>query len=117
MYTYTIGGKKGQKITLQESKNRVVVRTRNARKLSDAIFSNDSKEAMEDFNVEMEFPEADITVLKTKEAAPTKSTIRDKARKAFKKEPELRFAGRVLVDIKSKAPVTLHGKSIYQIPG
>ncbi len=105
MYTYTIGGKKGQKITLQESKNRVVVRTRNARKLSNAIFSNASKEAMEDFNVEIEFPEADITILKTKEAAPTKSTTRDKARKAFKKEPELRFAGRVLVDKNSKAPV------------
>jgi subtilisin family serine protease len=105
MYTYTIGGKKGQKITLQESKNRVVVRTRNARKLGDAVFSNEAKEAMKDFTVEMEFPEADITILKTKEAAPTKSTTRDKARKALKKEPELRFAGRVLVDKKSKAPV------------
>lgn len=105
MYTYTIGGKKGQKISLQESKNLVVVRTRNARKLSDAIFSSEAKEAMEDFTVELEYPEADITILKTKEAAPTKSTTRDKARKALKKEPELRFAGRVLVDKKSKAPV------------
>ena len=105
MYTYTIGGKNGQKITLQESKNRVVIRTRNARKLGDAIFSREAKEAMEDFNIELEFPEADITILKTKEAAPTKSTTRDKARKALKKEPELRFAGRVLMDKKSKAPV------------
>jgi subtilisin family serine protease len=112
MYTYTIGGKKGQKITLQESKNRVVVRTRNARKLGDAIFSSEAKEAMEDFNVEMEFPEADITILKTKEAAPTKSTTRDKARKALKKEPELRFAGRVLMDKKSKAPV-LYTENIF----
>ena len=112
MYTYTIGGKNGQKISLQESKNRVVVRTRNARKLGDSIFSSESKEALEDFNIEMEFPEADVTILKTKEAAPTKSTTRDKARKAFKKEPELRFAGRVLVDKKSKMPV-LYTENIF----
>ena len=67
MYSYTIGGKRGKKITLQESNNRVVVRTRNARRLNDAIFSDESKEVLEDFKIEMEFPEADITVLKTKD--------------------------------------------------
>ncbi len=112
MYSYTIGGKRGKKITLQESNNRVVVRTRNARRLNDAIFSNESKEVLEDFNIEMEFPEADITVLKTKEGKKTQKGLRDKARTALKKEPELRFAGRVLVDTESKKPV-LYTENIF----
>jgi subtilisin family serine protease len=112
MYSYTIGGKKGKKIDLQESKDRVAVRTKNARKLNDSIFFNESKEALQDFNIEMEFPEADVTILKTKEDEQTKTVTRDKARLALKKEPELRFAGRVLVDKKSKAPV-LYTENIF----
>jgi Subtilase family/Lamin Tail Domain len=105
MFTYTIGGKKGKKVNLTESKNRIVVRTRNARPLSDAIASNESREALEDFAIEMEFPESDVTVLRTKVEKQTKNTLRDTARTALKKEPEVRFAGRVLVDEKSKSPV------------
>ncbi|MBL7740229.1 MAG: S8 family serine peptidase [Chitinophagaceae bacterium] len=112
MYSYTIGGKKGKKITLQESKNRVVVRTKNARKLDNAIFTNEAKEALQGFSVEMEFPEADITILKTKEEKAAEPAIRDKARSALKKEPELRFAGRVLMDKKSNEPV-LYTENIF----
>lgn len=105
MYTYTIGGKKGKKNTLKESPNRVVVRTRNARSVDKAIASSEGKKTLKDFDIELEFPEADITVYKTKEAVIDDITVRDKARTALKKEPELRFAGRVLIDADGKTPV------------
>ena len=112
MVSYTIGGKKGKKVTLEESSNMVVVRTRNARRLNDAIVSDESKAALQDFKIEMELPEADITVLKTKESKKTQKGMRDRARTALKKEPELRFAGRVLVDAESNKPV-LYTENIF----
>jgi subtilisin family serine protease len=113
MYSYTFGGKNGQKNTLLESNDRVVVRTRNARSLENAVFTEAGKETLSEFNVELEFPEADITVLKAK-VEPTQSLTsqRDSARAALKQEEEIRFAGRVLIDEKSKAPV-LYTENIF----
>jgi hypothetical protein len=111
MYTYTLGGKNGKKVALQESSDRVVVRTRNARPLTEAVFSNEGKETLDYFNVEAEFPEADITILKTKEEKAEPS-LRDRARSTLKNEPELRFAGRVLEDVESKKPV-LYTENIF----
>ncbi|MGZ5191553.1 MAG: S8 family peptidase, partial [Flavisolibacter sp.] len=105
MVTYTIGGKNGKKIALEESNDRIVVRTKNARSLNDAVFSNQGKETLSNFDVEVEFPEADITVLKSKEEKPVERTVRDNARAVLKAEPELRFAGRVLIDSDSNKPV------------
>lgn len=112
MYTYTFGGKNGKKNTLHESSDRVVVRTKNARNLDNAVFSDEGKQALKDFNIEMEFPEADITVLKTKDFMPADTTVRDNARSVLKNEPELRFAGRVLVDADGKTPV-LYTENIF----
>ena len=105
MVTYTLGGKEGKKIALQESNDRIVVRTRNARKLEEAVSTDEGKEVLQNFNVEVEFPEADITVLQQKELASSQMISRDSARSALKEEPELRFAGRVLVDSESQKPV------------
>lgn len=105
MYTYTFGGKYGKKRTLQVSHDRVVVRTRNARDLSDAVFSDESLAVLKEFNVELEFPDADVTILKTRDSVTDNLNMRERARTAFKKEPELRFAGRVLVDEDGKTPV------------
>ena len=105
MITYTIGGKNGKKIALEESNDRIVVRTKNARKLNDAVFSNQGKETLQNFDVEMELPEADITVLKSKQETSTEKQVRDNARSVLKNEPELRFAGRVLIDAESNKPV------------
>lgn len=104
MVTYTIGGKDGQKISLRESKNKIVVRTKNARKLNEAVFSEEGKDILKKFDVEAEFPEADITVLQAKED-PTKAVLRDAARSVLNAEPEVRFAGRVLVENESNKPV------------
>ena len=112
MYTYTFGGKNGKKNTLHESNDRVVVRTKNARNLSDAVFSAEGKKVMLDFSVEVEFPDADVTVLKMHKKVRDVREVRDNARTALKNEPELRFAGRVLVDADDKTPV-LYTENIF----
>jgi subtilisin family serine protease len=105
MYTYTFGGKHGKKHILYESTDRVVVRTRNARDLDKSVFSDEGLEVLKDFNVEMEFPDADVTVLKTRDSVTDHVTARDNARSALKNEPDVRFAGRVLVEADGITPV------------
>lgn len=105
MYSYTYGGKKGKKQTLKVAEDRIAVRTRNARKLRDAVQSKDGKEMLSHFDVEMNLPEADVSVLQAKDDVEDKLTMRDEARNVLKTEPELRFAGRVLMDDESNKPV------------
>jgi subtilisin family serine protease len=112
MYTYTFGGKNGRKHILHESHDMVVVRTRNARDLNDAVVSEEGKKALKNFSVELEFPEADITVFKTKPTVKNRLAVRNSARKALKKESELRFAGRVLVEADGKT-IVLYTENIF----
>lgn len=112
MYTYTLGGKNGKKYTLRESDDLVAVRTRNSRDLNNAVISEKGKKALKDFEVLMEFPEADITVFQTKESVKDDLAVRNKARSALKEEPELRFVGKVLVDEDGKTLV-LYTENIF----
>jgi subtilisin family serine protease len=112
MYTYTLGGKNGKKYILHESKDMVAVRTRNSRNLKNAVISEKGKKALKDFELVEEFPEADISVFQAKGSVKDKLAIRNKAKTALKKEPELRFAGRVLIDAESKTPV-LYTENIF----
>jgi subtilisin family serine protease len=112
MYTYTLGGKNGKKYVLHESKDMVAVRTRNSRNLKNAVISEKGKKALKDFELVEEFPEADISVFQAKGSVKDKLAIRNKAKTALKKEPELRFAGRVLIDAESKTPV-LYTENIF----
>lgn len=112
MYTYKVGGKKAAVQTLQESTDRVVVRTKNARLLSNAVSSAAGKKTLENFSAEVEFPAHDVTVLKTKTATGGSTTARDQAREVLKTEQELRFAGRVLLDPNTNAPV-LYTENIF----
>ena len=105
MYTYTFGGKTGKKNTLHESTDRIVVRTRNSRTLDNAIVSDEGKQALNKFLIDLEYPDSDVTVLKTRDFVPGDITARDNLRSVLKNEPELRFAGRVLVDSDGKSPV------------
>ena len=112
MYTYTLGGKNGKKYTLRESDDLVAVRTRNSRDINNAVVSEKGKKVLKDFEVLMEFPEADITVFQTKESVRDDIAVRNKARSALKKEPELRFVGKVLVDEDGKTLV-LYTENIF----
>lgn len=110
MVTYKYGGKSGATHALKESPDRVVVRTRNARPLRDAVVSTAGRQALENFEVEMEFSDADVSVLKTKEME--NRSAREAGRQALKEEAELRFAGRVLEEEGSGEPV-LYTENIF----
>jgi len=112
MYSYTLGGKKGTKQTLVESKDKIVVRTRNARPLHDAVKTIEGKRSLEDFKVDMEIPDVDVTVLKVNKDIKDKLEARDDARTSLKKEEELKFAGRVLSDKGADSPV-LYTENIF----
>lgn len=112
MYTYTLGGKNGKKYVLYESKDMVAVRTRNSRDLKNAVISEKGKKALKDFDLVLEFPEADISVFQAKDSVKDKLATRNRAKTALRKEPELRFAGKVLIDAESKTLV-LYTENIF----
>jgi subtilisin family serine protease len=111
MYTYRYGGKKSKPHNLVVSNDRVVVRTRNARPLDDAIKTNEGKKVLSKFDVEVEFPEADVSILKSKKENESE-TFQENARSVLKTEQDLRFAGRVLMDDTSDDPI-LYTENIY----
>jgi hypothetical protein len=112
MYTYTFGGKSGKKHILQESSDMVVVRTRKSKDLLNKPFSDEKEEALKDFTLEMEFPEAEIAVYKAKPSVRNRMLRRDQARTALKKETGLRFAGRVLVEEDGRT-IVLYTENIF----
>lgn len=112
MFTYTFGGKNGTKHILHESSDMVAVRTRNSRNLKGAVISDKGKKVLRDLVIVAEFPEADITVFRTRDSVTNSLAARDKARSALKKEPELRFAGKVLVEEDGKT-VVLYTENIF----
>jgi subtilisin family serine protease len=112
MVTYTFGGKNGTRHVLHESSDMVVVRTRNSRNLKSAVISVKGKKALKDMEVVMEFPEADITVFKTRDSVKDRAVSRNKVRSALKMEPELRFVGKVLVEADGKTLV-LYTENIF----
>lgn len=112
MYTYTFGGKNGTRHVLHESTDMVAVRTKNSRDLDKAVISEKGKKALLSLKVVAEFPEADITVFRTKAAAKDKIAARNKAKSVLRKEPELRFVGKVLVEEDGKT-VVLYTENIF----
>jgi subtilisin family serine protease len=112
MFTYTFGGKNGTKHILHESSDMVAVRTRNSRNLNIAVISEKGKKALREMEIVVEFPEADITVFRTRDSVTNSMAARDKARTVLKNEPELRFAGKVLVEDDGKT-VVLYTENIF----
>ena len=112
MYTYTFGGKNGTRHVLHESTDMVAVRTRNSRDLRSAVVSEKARRALRNLEVVMEFPEADITVFKTRDTVKNRLIVRNKAKSVLKKEPELRFVGKVLVEEDEKT-VVLYTENIF----
>jgi hypothetical protein len=98
MFTYTYGGKEGRKHSLFESSDLVAVRIRDAAGMKNAIRPEPGKDILADFDLVMEFPEADVSVFRVKENFRGNKAMRDRARDELKKEPGVRFAGKVLVE-------------------
>ena len=112
MYTYTFGGKNGTRHVLHESSDLVAVRTKNSRDLDTAVISEKGKKALLSLKLVAEFPEADISVFRTKAAAKDKIAARNKVKSVLRKEPELRFVGKVLVEEDGKT-VVLYTENIF----
>lgn len=111
MFTVTYGGKGGSSIKLTESPNLLGVRTRSRNPISRAaepsvasILSDQALSILCEFELEQEFSAAGVSILKTR-AFRNSEAVRDMARAVLKQEPDVQFAGRVLVDPTSKAPV------------
>lgn len=108
MYSFTYGGKQGTSYALEESNSFMAVRTHSRESVmikdpaSSAALSDEARHILDDFEIWDRFPSAGVDVLWTpngKRGAVTE------ARAILKKEPDVRFAGRVLVDPASEAPV------------
>ncbi len=108
MFTVQYGD--GTKYKLAESNDLVAVRTHSRNSLvaggpsEGAAVSGEAQAALEAFDVEARFPLAGVEVYRTRQRRNARDA-RDAAREVLKKEPDVRFAGRVLHDVKSKEPV------------
>lgn len=110
MYSFRYGGKTGKRFTLKTSNDLVAVRTvdRNElladRPFEAAPISRESRVVLANFELTARFREAGVEVLRAKVAKAARR-LRDRAREVLKKEPEIEFAGRVLVDQEVGRPV------------
>ena len=105
MFSYRYDGKAGRVFHLDEAEDLVVVRTQKGAPLESALASADSQEIMKRMSRAVDFPEADVTVLRCQDARGKLRALRDRARAAFNKEESVRFAGRVLKDRGNHNPV------------
>lgn len=104
MYTVQYGGKNRQRLKLVESKDLVVVRTHSRQPVSACALSRSGRDVISQFEAVLDFPSAGVEVMRLKAKRVTRP-LRDAARKKLKREDDIRFAGRVLCDAKSGAPI------------
>jgi subtilisin family serine protease len=107
MYSFRYGGKNGKRHSLTTSNDQVVVRTNSRSALADArpfevsALSNKARDVLGEFELTNRFRDAGVEILRAKVARGSKS-LRDRARAILNKEPEIEFAGRVLVNAQSR---------------
>jgi subtilisin family serine protease len=107
---YRFGGKTGRSFPLKESIEHVVVRTANRMPLTaDNVFaevrlSGAARQLVRECHCDTRFEEAGVEILKVNRTRATRA-LRDQVRATLKKEPAIEFAGRLLTDIPSGAPV------------
>lgn len=110
MYTFRYGGKKGKRYSLAISDEHLAVRTCDRKQaVGDVTFeitpmSDDARRVLSEFELRARFAAAGVDILRTRERRGSRA-LRDRARSVLKKEPEIQFAGRVLIDPKSNMPV------------
>jgi subtilisin family serine protease len=108
MVAVRYGGKGGEAFSLEVSAGRVAVRTREALSIAAAVPSEAAplgeraRDLLQFFELEWSIPTAGVEILS---AGHANIALRDAARDALKQEPAVRFAGRVLEDPVSQAPV------------
>jgi subtilisin family serine protease len=98
------GGKQGKPFSLTVSPDSVVVRTHSGLPLDQSPLSKQARQLVGQMKTVVRYPEAGVEILRATEARQGRS-LRDKVRTALKREKDSRFAGRVLCDPKTKAPI------------
>ena len=110
MYSFRYGGKAGARFSLTTSDEHVVVRTNSRspvlveRPFEVAPVSAATRSLLRNFELATRFSSAGVEILRTKVERGARR-LRDRARAALKKEPEIEFAGRVLVEPRAGRPV------------
>jgi subtilisin family serine protease/subtilisin-like proprotein convertase family protein len=110
MYNVHYGGKQGHSYSLTVSDNRVVVRTKDhsssleSRPFETAPLSAEARRLMNALDLEYRFNTAGVEIWRTKTEYAARTT-RDVVRNVLKADPAIEFAGRVLVDPVSEAPI------------
>jgi subtilisin family serine protease len=108
MHYVQYGGKGGKRHAMAESDGLVAVRTVSRRPAVGTMdevvaLKSESLEILAEFEPVVRFPIAGVTVLRPK--GRRARALRDEARRTLKKDKAIEFAGRVLVDPKSGAPI------------
>jgi subtilisin family serine protease len=110
MYTVRYGGKNGTRQKLAVSDEFLAVRTANRASLTSprpfetAAVSPKAQDVLGEFELEVRFRQAGVEILRARQPRGRRA-LRDRARATLKKEPEIEFAGRVLVDPQSNRPI------------
>ena len=101
MVTYTIGGKKGYKIQLSESNDLVVIRYASDNIDNIASLRKKSQDAMDHMVLVYSFPEANVHIYRCNSTSnQSAKQVRNQIRKSLKQKESVRFAGRVLTDVR-----------------
>ena len=100
---YRYGGRNGPAFTLQDTDDYLVVRSQRPN-LDFARLTPKSRQALDGWAPVMTYPEAGVTILQCRKTRGGKAS-RDAARRSLKRDSDVRFAGRVLVDRRGGQPV------------
>lgn len=110
MVTVSYGGKNGRQYELAISDEHVVVRTHSRsavtgeRPFELAPVSPEARSILNQFQLDTRFRAAGVEILQAKVPSEA-SALRDSARVILKEEPEIQFAGRVLIEPQSMQPI------------
>ncbi len=110
MVTVRYGGKNGGEYQLAISEEHIVVRTQSHSALMGetpfevAPVSPEARSILNQFDLQTRFGAAGVEILRAKDLSQG-AALRDRARAILNEEPEIEFAGRVLVEPESMEPV------------
>ncbi len=104
MFKVMYGGKKGTPQRLDYSDHYVAVRTHSRRKVEAIVHTREARAALDEVEPVFRLPMAGVEVFKVRRKTK-RSAVRDRVRGVLKEHDEVRFAGRVLHDQRSREPV------------
>ena len=101
-YPYQYGGKT---FKLVESDEYVVVRTKSGRLMDDVALSSKSRGIFNSLRSVLRLPAAGVQVLAAQAKGKSARDLRDKTLASLTKEADTRFAGKVMIEPKTKRPI------------